>query len=223
MARQWLSSNWRNGWWKVPPNLSSWSSPPVLDSLWSSENFLLGAGMVVIQPSTRKIVVLYESQKKFWFLPKGRKDIGESLEQAALREAHEESGYQVEFLPLYIPTCAPPAPNNSGNDKNCEPIYISTASYPSRQRRNRIAPAGEYLTSWFVGQIPEDAVRQEGTGMPDEVNYEAYLLDVDDAILKLRSHSEAKVVDYAWALFEYTLNADEIAAKATPPAQQPGT
>lgn len=67
--------------------------------------------MVVIQPSTLKVVVLYESKEKHWFLPKGRyvglvvycahfdsplrfrKDIGESLEQAALREAHEEAQY----------------------------------------------------------------------------------------------------------------------------------
>ena len=26
-----------------------------------------------------------------WFFPRGRKDIGESLQQAALREAHEEA------------------------------------------------------------------------------------------------------------------------------------
>jgi 8-oxo-dGTP pyrophosphatase MutT (NUDIX family) len=51
---------------------------------------LLGAGMVIIQPSTGKIVLIYESKDKVWFLPKGRKDVGESLEQAALRETYEE-------------------------------------------------------------------------------------------------------------------------------------
>lgn len=46
--------------------------------------------MVIIQPSTRKVVLLYERRRNYWFLPKGRKDIGESLEQTALREAYEE-------------------------------------------------------------------------------------------------------------------------------------
>ena len=51
---------------------------------------MLGAGMVLIQEHTHKIVVVYETQKKYWFFPRGRKDIGESLEQTALREAYEE-------------------------------------------------------------------------------------------------------------------------------------
>jgi 8-oxo-dGTP pyrophosphatase MutT (NUDIX family) len=54
---------------------------------------MLGAGMVIIQPSTHRLVILYDTQKKRWFLPKGRKDLGESLEQAALREAYEEVGH----------------------------------------------------------------------------------------------------------------------------------
>lgn len=51
---------------------------------------MLGAGMVLIQENTHKIVVVYETLKKYWFFPRGRKDIGESLEQTALREAYEE-------------------------------------------------------------------------------------------------------------------------------------
>ena len=51
---------------------------------------MLGAGMVLIQPSTNKVVLLYDPSRRYWFLPKGRKDVGESLEQAALREAYEE-------------------------------------------------------------------------------------------------------------------------------------
>lgn len=73
-----------------PPTLSPNSTPAVPNSAWSSQDFLLGAGMVVFQPSTRKIVVLHEKEKHYWFLPRGRKDVGESLEQTALREAYEE-------------------------------------------------------------------------------------------------------------------------------------
>jgi 8-oxo-dGTP pyrophosphatase MutT (NUDIX family) len=51
---------------------------------------MLGAGMVVLQPETRRMVVVHDPRSGRWFLPKGRKDVGESLEQAALREAYEE-------------------------------------------------------------------------------------------------------------------------------------
>jgi 8-oxo-dGTP pyrophosphatase MutT (NUDIX family) len=72
------------------PKLSVWSSPAIEDSGWCSTNFVLGVGMVLIQRPTNKIVVIYESSKGYWFLPRGRKDIGETLEAAALREAYEE-------------------------------------------------------------------------------------------------------------------------------------
>lgn len=72
------------------PKLSQWSSPAVPDSGWCSSNILLGAGMVLIQRSTQKIVIIYESARDYWFFPRGRKDLGESLEAAALREAYEE-------------------------------------------------------------------------------------------------------------------------------------
>lgn len=74
-----------------PPPLSKpYSSPGVQDSYWCSQDFMLGAGMVLIQENTHKIVVVYETLKKYWFFPRGRKDVGESLEQTALREAYEE-------------------------------------------------------------------------------------------------------------------------------------
>jgi hypothetical protein len=45
-------------------------------------------------------------------------------------------------------------------------------------------------------------VREEGTGMPDEVNYEAHLMDVKEA-LKLLNADEAQIVDYASKLFAW--------------------
>ena len=73
-----------------PPLSTEYSTPGVQNSFWCSQDFMLGAGMVLIQENTHKIVVIYETRKKYWFFPRGRKDIGESLEHTALREAYEE-------------------------------------------------------------------------------------------------------------------------------------
>ncbi len=91
----------------LPPRLSSYSTPAVQTCGWSSLDFMLGAGMVIIQPSTQKIVVVYDTEKKYWFLPRGRKDTGESLEQAALREAYEEV-----------------SSSSGSSDKNSETLFI---------------------------------------------------------------------------------------------------
>jgi len=84
------------------PNLSMNSTPAVPSSLWFTSDFLLGAGMVIIQPETEKVVVIYDTERKTWFLPKGRKDVGESLEQAALREAYEEVSINSLHLLMYL-------------------------------------------------------------------------------------------------------------------------
>ena len=73
-----------------PVVFSDYSTPAIPNSLFFASDFMVGAGMIVFQSETRKVLLLYEPEGKYWFFPKGRKDIGESLEQAALREAYEE-------------------------------------------------------------------------------------------------------------------------------------
>lgn len=74
-----------------PPThpLSERSTGAIPDSIFHPTDFILGAGVVIIQPSTSKIVLVTDKRER-WFLPKGRKDKGETLEQTALREAYEE-------------------------------------------------------------------------------------------------------------------------------------
>jgi len=69
--------------------LSERSTAAITNSIFHATDFILGAGVVIIQPSTSKIILVTDNRER-WFLPKGRKDKGESLEQTALREAYEE-------------------------------------------------------------------------------------------------------------------------------------
>lgn len=69
--------------------LSERSTAAIPNSVFHATDFRLGAGVVIIQPSTAKVVLVTDKRER-WFLPKGRKDKGESLEQTALREAYEE-------------------------------------------------------------------------------------------------------------------------------------
>jgi 8-oxo-dGTP pyrophosphatase MutT (NUDIX family) len=75
-------------------NYSKYSTPSIPGSCFWTHDFLLGASMVIIQPSSGKVVLVNDTELGTWFLPRGRKDVGETLEQCALREAYEE----VRFL-----------------------------------------------------------------------------------------------------------------------------
>jgi len=188
-----------------PLTFSQYSTPAIPDSMWFASDFMIGAGMVIIQPSSGKVVLLYESKRRYWFLPKGRKDRGESLEQTALREAYEESGYRVDFLPVFLPTNAPRAPSAPDRTRllPCtEPFYVSTQMWPRRQPRSRPGDGGgEYLMFWYLGQIQENAVHEADTGMADEKDYQTYILDIDEACRLLdeggmQSHSTLLHIGY---------------------------
>ncbi|PPQ80336.1 hypothetical protein CVT25_003619 [Psilocybe cyanescens] len=187
------------------PNLSEWSTSAIAPSAWCSTDFMVGVGMVIIQQKTQKIVVLYSTKWKYWFFPRGRKDVGESIEQAALREAHEESGYRVQFLPLINPTRQPHSPSmrNRQSSLNTEPIFMTTTNWqPGRNGPHD--HGGVYLTSWFVGQMLEDAKCETGTRMPDEQHFETHLLSYDEVMKRIWG-SEINVLQYVWAIYQHTL------------------
>jgi 8-oxo-dGTP pyrophosphatase MutT (NUDIX family) len=105
--------------------------------------------MVVIQPSTGKIVVIYESKEKVWFLPKGRKDVGESLEQAALREAYEE--VVVELL-SYNPPMIDPTSFSSLDTVSAFCLCAQGPELPNLVVENWVSRA--VTLSPFMSQLP---------------------------------------------------------------------
>ncbi|KAH9477119.1 Diadenosine hexaphosphate hydrolase [Psilocybe cubensis] len=188
------------------PSLSKWSTPAIPENAWCSTDFMTGAGMVVIQQNTEKIIVLYSTMMDYWFFPRGRKDIGECIEQAALREAHEESGYRVHFLPVVNPTRQPHPTFTNGNNQtvlNTEPIFMTTTNKPPGE--SGPDDYGKvYLTLWFIGQIPEDAKFEAGTRTDEEFHFETHLLSYDEAVKKIW-YSERPVLKYAWHVYQKTL------------------
>lgn len=199
---------------------SPFSGKSVSQGLWSAQDFMLGVGMVIIQPETQKVVLCYDPRRKQYFFPKGRKDAGEAMETAVLREAYEESGFRATFLPLYIPSNAPIPPQDQNTArsnspvKTSEPFFVSTKTYKPRPSRNpftkyNVDSARVYFIHWYVGQIPPNAVREEGTGMPDELCYTSHLLPFEEASQKLDVDSQ-RILRYAWYLFQDTTQSDKM-------------
>ncbi len=144
----------------------------------------------------------------------------------------------MSFLPIILPHNAPGAPGSlayldrAGLLPCTEPIYVSTHAYEI-SRRTKIK--AEYLTFWYVGTIPENAVRpfrcsplverkspgltapsmarsraprqvvESGTRMADEVNYETHFLTIEHALSVLPG-SQGRVVDMAYRLWQNTGN-----------------
>ncbi|KAF9648521.1 hypothetical protein BDM02DRAFT_3187073 [Thelephora ganbajun] len=190
--------------------LSERSTAAIPNSIFHATDFILGAGVVIIQPSTSKIVLVTDERER-WFLPKGRKDKGETLEQTASREAYEETGYRIQFLPLYTGSLAPdPRLTREGLPvKDTEPIAITTYNWPAGHPYLGRFGSGEYLTSWYVGQIAEDAVPDLGTAMQYEATFVARLCTIEEALERLkRREVQRHIVEIAWKAWRYTLDVD---------------
>ncbi|KAK5012705.1 hypothetical protein LTR39_004012, partial [Cryomyces antarcticus] len=64
-------------------------STPVYANFPSS-NLTIGAGVAIFHLASARVVVCYHSRDKYWFLPKGRRDVNEATRAAAEREDFEE-------------------------------------------------------------------------------------------------------------------------------------
>jgi 8-oxo-dGTP diphosphatase len=61
---------------------------------------VLGAASVIVDDDQRVLLVKHGYGEHNWELPGGRGEVGESVEETARREAHEEIGVELEALQL---------------------------------------------------------------------------------------------------------------------------
>jgi|SRR5882762_11043724 len=156
-----------------------------------SSDFVISAGCILFRksPSTNQlqICLLHNLSKDGkidkWQLPKGRKDMGECVEAAAVRETFEETGYPCELIPLRMPTRAPP-PNVNVKDvvrviDGCtEPVAVTVKD---------LGEEGCKFVWWFVGKVKGNATEKvEGTQTESE-NYVSQFFDADEAARRVTS------------------------------------
>ncbi|ESK91619.1 nudix domain-containing protein [Moniliophthora roreri MCA 2997] len=117
---------------------STSSSSGAFDSLTaSSSNPNTNDNSTNITKWKWQICLLFHRTKNEWLLPKGRKDAGESVEVAAVRETFEETGYPNSILPVTLPTRAPITGTNQkdviriAQKCNTEPIAITVRDVSS--------------------------------------------------------------------------------------------
>lgn len=171
-------------------------------SLFSNQ-FVLSAGSVLIHKSDKKICLIrHLAGKEEWLLPKGRKDINETLQACALRETYEETGYACSLMPLSMETRATPSGNEHFHDVARkigginEPFMISL-------RKIGGSTLNQKIIFWYVSQVDEDKPRELNTQMENE-DFEAKLLSLDEAIKVLSFDEDKLLVQQAYKLFEDT-------------------
>ena len=79
-------------------------------SQFTSEEFVESSGAVLfdLSPAKSKVCLIHYIAEDEWLLAKGRRNCGETRQEAALREVREETGYACHLHPVTMSTRAPP-------------------------------------------------------------------------------------------------------------------
>ncbi|MCJ1383516.1 hypothetical protein MMC17_006630 [Xylographa soralifera] len=158
-----------------------------------SEDFVESAGAIIFHLSKKQICLIRLKSRDEWLLAKGRRNCGESLSEAAVREAHEETGYSCTLLPVTMPTRAPSAVETGFVlDTACiyegvnEPIAITIRELSGGQNIK--------IISWYVAAIDEQNGEEIGFG---EDQFEVGFFDYEKVLKKLTFQADRDVVQRA--------------------------
>lgn len=164
-------------------------------------DFVVSAGSVLFRdhlkntPSNLQICLIYNTTTKSYQLPKGRKDRGESIEQAAVRETFEETGYECELWPQRMLTRALVPGQNihdvvQEGDGLVEPIAVTVRDYGEGKGK------GTKIIWWYITKVIDDGMQVEGT-LLDYETFESVWVDAGSAAERLTLEKEREVVQQA--------------------------
>lgn len=155
-------------------------------SLHSAAAFVLSCGTVTLDLNKSKALLIRWHKTGEVMLPKGRKDIGETLENAALRETWEETGYRASLLPLPFLTQATSPPNSQTSEASTrlvtEPICVTQRDRGGVRK----------IIFWFAAQA--DSTAPEGKREQQEgEDFETVWTDLD-MVGQVLSHDDDREV-----------------------------
>lgn len=167
-----------------------------------SHAITISCGTVTIDPDESKVLLIWNKRLEIYQLPKGRKDIGEDLLSAAVRETREETGVTPTPLRLKIATRSTLSAHDMTKEERearCGVIegrfsheFVGCCSYPDPQS----ATPALKIVFFFVATA--DSTAPNAGGSPeDRERLEGVWVKASDAARTLRFKAESGIVEKA--------------------------
>lgn len=168
---------------------------------YTSEEFVESAGAVVFHLSSRRICLIHHLERDEWLLAKGRRNVSETRQQAALREVEEETGLECRLLPVDMSTRATSATDSAQILDETRPGSALCESFMVTLRRLNDGRGDLKIIWWYIAAVKKDSDQGQNDG---EAMYEPRMFSFSDALDKLTFELDRDVVRRAISLYSAT-------------------
>ena len=162
---------------------------------YSSSQFVESAGAVLFSTTTTtpdgRICLLHNLSSGEWLLAKGRRNVNETHQAAAVREVTEETGFRCRLLPLKMETRAPAA-NEDADIEDKARVYEGITE-PFMVSVRELGNGSVKFIWWFVAIVvlqPDE----EPDSLGAESGFSSRFLRFDEALERLTFETDREVV-----------------------------
>ena len=177
------------------------AAPTHLTTVYTSSELVESAGTILFDLSSRQICLVHDRRRDRWLLPKGRRNCGESRQEAALRETREETGYRCNLLEVTLSTRAPPTVESGFTPDeprtytgDLEPFMVMMRQLPGERNVK--------IIWWYVatinGKVEESEVHDSGEML------NPVLFSFEEALQKLTYQVDREVAHKAMEIVKAT-------------------
>ncbi|KAJ5712749.1 hypothetical protein N7493_009217 [Penicillium malachiteum] len=177
------------------------ATSPNITTQYTSEQFVESSGAILFDLSNGKnktVCLIHYHAKDEWLLAKGRRNCGESRQEAALREIHEETGYQAHLYPVTMYTRAPPI-DERGHMPDIPRLYPDIVE-PFMVTMRHLGTDGVKdvkIIWWFIAALDEGVVPGSASG---EEQFTPEFFPLQQALEKLSFQNDRDVLREAISL-----------------------
>ncbi|KAM7186496.1 NUDIX hydrolase domain-like protein [Naviculisporaceae sp. PSN 640] len=164
-----------------------------------ASGIVISCGTVTLDLVQGKVLLIWNRRFGIYQLPKGRKNIGETMLAAAIRETYEETGVRVKPFELMVATRATvPADEQDGESRHKNPgviegqlsnEFIATCVYPDPQSETDALKIIFYFAATADSTIAPETGTQE-----DWEKVRGEWVPISEISKKLRFKAEESVV-----------------------------
>lgn len=160
----------------------------------TSEQLVESAGAIVFRLSTQEVCLLHLLPRDEYVLAKGRRNVGESRVEAALREVREETGYCCRLLPVTMKSRAPPAVETEPFGDVLRTHSNITEPF-SLQIRHLETEGDVKLIWWFIAAVDVD--KAPNKDRPGEEKFNVEFHAYEEVVKKLTFQMDRDMVQRA--------------------------